>query len=89
VERETAILLTRVPGLPQSLAEGMARVIASIRSEPIRKPPSVSESIDWAQTLLALGVDELSEQVVDDTLHVLLKYQGDVDRVAASLAAEE
>ena len=89
VERETAILLSRVPGLPQSLAEGIARVVASIRSEPIRKPPSVSESIDWAQTLLALGVDELSDQVVDDTLHVLLKYQGDVDRVAASLAADE
>jgi MoxR-like ATPase len=74
--------------LPASLAEGMARVIASIRSEAIRKPPSVSESIDWARTLLALGVDELDDGTVADTLHVLLKYQTDVDKVAASLASD-
>jgi len=88
IERETEILLTRVPELPASLAKGMARVIASIRSEPIRKPPSVSESIDWGRTLLALGVDELDDGAVADTLHVLLKYQTDVDKVAASLASD-
>jgi MoxR-like ATPase len=86
IERETEILLSRVPELPRSLAEGMARVVASIRSEVVRKPPSVSESIDWARTLLALGVDELDDGVVSETLHVLLKYQTDVDTVAASLA---
>jgi MoxR-like ATPase len=85
IERETEILITRVPELPRSLAQGMARVIASIRSEPIRKPPSVSESIDWARTLLALGFDELDDGVVSDTLHVLLKYESDVEKVAASL----
>ena len=88
IERETEILLTRVPELPRALAEGMARVVASIRSERVRKPPSVSESIDWARTLLALGVDALDDEVVTDTLHVLLKYQADVDKVAATLAAE-
>jgi MoxR-like ATPase len=85
IERETEILLTRVPELPQSLAEGMARVIASIRSEAVRKPPSVSESIDWARTLLALGVDALDDGVVAETLHVLLKYETDVEKVAATL----
>jgi MoxR-like ATPase len=85
IEREIEILLTRVPELPRSLAEGMARVVASIRSEAVRKPPSVSESIDWARTLLALGVDELDDDVVADTLHVLLKYETDVEKVTATL----
>ena len=86
IERETAILLSRVPELPEVLAESMARIVASIRSEPIRKPPSVSESLDWARTLITLGIDQLDETAVNETLHVLLKYQADVDKVAASLA---
>jgi MoxR-like ATPase len=86
IDRETAILLSRVPDLSQSLAEAVARVVASIRTEPIRKPPSVSESLDWARTLLALGIEQLDDSTVTDTLHVLLKYQADVDKVAASLA---
>ena len=83
VERERQILLTRVPELPQRLAEQIAGVVRHIRSQPLRKAPSVSESIDWARTLLALGVDEVSEGVTTDTLHVLLKYQADIDKVAA------
>jgi MoxR-like ATPase len=86
IERETAILLARVPELPKVLAESMARIVASIRSEPIRKPPSVSESLDWARTLITLGIDQLDETAVTDTLHVLLKYQADIDKVALSLA---
>ncbi|MCH7586038.1 MAG: MoxR family ATPase, partial [Acidobacteria bacterium] len=86
IERETAILVARVPELPQVLAESMARIVASIRSEPIRKPPSISESLDWARTLIALGIDQLDEAAVTETLHVLLKYQADVDKVAAVLA---
>jgi MoxR-like ATPase len=86
IERETAILLAKVPELPEGLAESMARIVASIRSESVRKPPSVSESLDWARTLLALGIDRIDEATVSDTLHVLLKYQADVEKVAASLA---
>ena len=85
IERETAILLVRVPGLPKVLAESMAKIVASIRSEPIRKPPSVSESIDWARTVLTLGIERLDENTVTETLHVLLKYQADIEKVAASL----
>jgi len=85
IERETAILLVRVPELPKMLAESMAKIVASIRSEPIRKPPSVSESIDWARTVLTLGIERLDEETVTETLHVLLKYQADIEKVAASL----
>ena len=61
-------------------------MVRHIRSQPLRKAPSVSESIDWARTLLALGIDEVNEGVTADTLHVLLKYQADIDKVAAELA---
>ncbi len=85
VEREREILLTRVPDLPAALAEQAARLVRSVRSLPLRKPPSVSESIDWARTLLALGVAEVDEAVAVDTLHVLLKYQADIEKVAKEL----
>ena len=52
---------------------------------PVRKAPSVSESIDWARTLLALEVEEVDAAITADTLHVLLKYQSDIDKVIKDL----
>lgn len=85
LDREREILLTRVPDLPGQLAEQIAGVVRHLRQQPLRKAPSVSESIDWARTLLALGVEEVTEGVTTDTLHVLLKYQSDIDKVAREL----
>ncbi|MDH3498618.1 MAG: MoxR family ATPase [Acidimicrobiia bacterium] len=85
VDREKEILLARVPGLTEDFGEQIARVVRSVRQVPLKKAPSVSESIDWARTLLALGVTAIDPVVVTDTLHVLLKYQGDIDKVAADL----
>ena len=86
VDREREILLSRVPELPQRLAAQIAEVVRHIRSLPLRKPPSVSESIDWARTLLVLGIDEINEGVTVGTLNVLLKYQADLDKVAGDLS---
>lgn len=83
LELERQILLSRVPDLPETLALRIAEVVRSIRDVPLRKAPSVSESIDWARTLLALGVEDLDGPVTLDTLNVLLKYQGDLDKVAS------
>jgi MoxR-like ATPase len=84
-EREKEILLTRVPDLPERLAEQIARVARSVRQMDLRKHPSVSETIDWARTLLALGVESVDGQVVSETIHVLLKYQTDIDRALKEL----
>jgi MoxR-like ATPase len=84
-EREKEILLGRVPGLPAALAEQVARLVRSLRHLPLRKPPSVSESIDWAQTLLALGVERLDPRAAIDTLHVVLKHQPDIEKASADL----
>lgn len=85
IEREREILLTRVPGLAAALADRVARFVAGVRAQNLRKPPSVSESVDWARTLIALGVAEIDEAVIGDTLNVLLKHQTDIERVAAGL----
>ena len=84
-EREQEILLARVPGLPERLAEEMARVARSIRSMDLKKAPSVSETIDWARTLLALGIESVDAAAIDETVHVLLKYQNDIERALKEL----
>ena len=88
IEREQAILEMRVPDLPERFAEKIARTVASIRQIPVRKAPSVSESIDWARTLLALGIEELDDAATASTLNVLLKYQTDIERTAKDLSLE-
>jgi MoxR-like ATPase len=86
-ERETEILAARVPGLSDHLATQVVKVARSIRSLDLKKSPSVSETIDWARTLLALSVDDIDESVLGDTLHVLLKYQIDIEKTAKELTS--
>lgn len=86
IEREREILTARVPDLPEAMGERIAHTVAAIRGQSLRKPPSVSESIDWARTLLALGIAELDDHATSDTLHVLLKYQADIDAAAKELS---
>lgn len=86
-ERERDILSARVPELPVKLAAEIARVAASIRRMDLKKSPSVSETIDWARTLMALGVSHIDTDVVGDTVHVLLKYQTDIERALKELGA--
>lgn len=86
-EREQLILHARVPGLSQHLASQVAKVARSIRSLDLKKAPSVSETIDWARTLLALSVEEVDEEVLGETLHVLLKYQVDIEKAAKELTS--
>jgi MoxR-like ATPase len=84
-ERERDIILTRVPELPEALAEQLVRVIRSIRALELKKRPSISESIDWARTLVELGVETIDESVTQETLNVVLKYRQDLERVAQQL----
>jgi MoxR-like ATPase len=88
-EREREILMARVPDLPAKLADEIARVARSVRSMDLKKSPSVSETIDWARTLLALGIEHIDGDVVADTVHVFLKYQTDIDRALKEFATSE
>ena len=85
VERERDIIVSRVPGISTALAEQIAEVVRTLRSVDLKKSPSVSETLDWARTLVILGRDELGEDVVRETLHILLKYQSDIDKATREI----
>ncbi|MFD8010974.1 AAA family ATPase [Streptomyces sp. NPDC058955] len=84
-ELERRIVTLKVPGLDAALAASVVRTVGALRAMDLRKVPSVSETIDWARTLLALGAERLDERVVRETLGVLLKHQDDIVRAGAKL----
>jgi MoxR-like ATPase len=84
-ELERRIVRLKVPDTDERLADSLVRVIGALRAMELRKAPSVAETIDWARTLLALGADTLSEDVVRDSLGVILKHQDDVRRATERL----
>jgi MoxR-like ATPase len=84
-EREREIVLSRVPDLAPGLADQLVRTVRALRAMELRKAPSISETLDWAQTLLALGLDTLDEAAVGATLGVVLKHASDQARATAQL----
>ena len=84
-EREREIILARVPGIAADLAAQAAQVIRSLRLLDLKKRPSVSETLDWASTLLVLGADTIDSELIADTMPVLLKHQADVELALAKL----
>jgi len=84
-EREKAIVLSRVPEIAEQLADSLVQTVRALRSMELKKSPSISESIDWARTLLALGLDTLDEAAVRDTLGVVLKHASDHARATTQL----
>jgi len=87
LEREKEIVLTKVPGVSDNLADQIARIVRSIRQLELKKAPSVSETLDWARTLLLLGVDSIDAEQAKETLHVLLKYRTDIAKAEKELSA--
>ncbi|MFG3442630.1 AAA family ATPase [Nonomuraea sp. NPDC047897] len=84
-ERERDIVLSQVPTIRAALAEQLARTVATLRALELKKAPSVAETVDWANTLLALGRDELDEATVAGTLGVVLKHASDQTRAVKEL----
>ncbi|NKY49267.1 MoxR family ATPase [Nocardia vermiculata] len=84
-ELERRILASRVPELKPAVAAQLVRVVHVLRGMALKKLPSVAESIDWARTLLALGMHDLDDNTVRATLGVVLKHQSDHQRALAEL----
>jgi MoxR-like ATPase len=82
--RELAILELRIPGIAKALAEALVTFVHALRKLDLRKAPSISETLDWARALLALGASALDRTTVEATLGVLLKHQEDRERALAS-----
>ena len=81
LDREIEIVLMRVPGIPERLATQAARFVRGLRELDLAKPPGVAETIDWAQALATLGEEQLSAEIVRQTLGSVLKYHEDLETV--------
>jgi MoxR-like ATPase len=85
LQREVAIVRSRVPEVSQRLAEQVARVVQQLRDEQLLKPPGVAETLDWARALHRLGAEELDLETASRTLGAVVKYREDTDRVKQAL----
>lgn len=88
MDREKEIVLTKVPGISDNLADQVARIVRSIRQIELKKAPSVSETLDWARTLVLLGIEHIDAATAKETLHILLKYQSDIAKAAKELSVD-
>jgi len=82
---ELEIIRLKVPEIPADLARKVVAAVQKIRGLDLRKPPSVSESLDWARSLVILNAQTLDAEVVESTLTLLVKYEKDLERVRGSL----
>ena len=81
LDQEIEIVLRKTPKITEELAEQVVRFVQRVRTVNVRKPPSISETIDWALALVVLNAKNLSRDVLADTLHVLLKDREDIERI--------
>ena len=86
LERERAIVTAKVPDIDENLADQVTRIVRSVRQLDLKKHPSVSETIDWARTLVLLGIERIDAEVAAGTANVLLKYRTDIDKAVKEFA---
>jgi len=84
-EQELKILHLKVPGIQEALAEEVVSAVQRIRALDLKKTPSISETLDWARALVLLNVEALDETLVNETLSLILKYEGDIKKAQEEL----
>ena len=84
-ETEVQIVRLKIPGIEEKLAANLVDAIRRIRLLDLKKSPSISETLDWAQSLLALQINELTPEVISETLNVICKYQIDMEKVRKNI----
>jgi MoxR-like ATPase len=89
MEREKEIVLTKVPDITENLADQVSRIVRSLRQLELKKSPSVSETLDWANTLMLLGVEQVDAETASSTANILLKYQSDIAKAVREFAADK
>ena len=85
-EREIEIIRLHAPDVDEKLAARLVEVVDMVRELDLKKPPSISESIDWARTLLLMGADAIDAEVFQDSLSIIIKHRSDLDLVAEKIA---
>lgn len=86
IELEERIVRSRVPDINEQLRHQLVEFVHSLRQLDLKKAPAISETIDWARSLLLLHADELDEELLHTTLNVLLKFQDDIEATTPELA---
>ena len=86
-EQELEIVRLKVPGIKDTLAAQVVEAVQRVRKLDLKKSPSISETLDWAKTLTLLNADRLDEELVNDTLSAVLKYEGDIRKAQEELRA--
>ena len=84
-ELELEIVKLKIPQINDHLARRLVDTIRNIRDLDLKKKPCISETLDWAQSLLALQVEDLSPEIVVDTLNVICKYRADAEQVVEKM----
>jgi MoxR-like ATPase len=86
-EQEIRILELKVPGIGERLAHDIVELINAVRKLDLKKTPSISETLDWARALMILNAETLDERLVNETLNIILKHQGDIHKAQTELSA--
>jgi len=86
-KRERMIVQARVPDIDADLLKQLVSFVQGLREQDIRKQPSISETVDWARTLILMHADKLDTELVRETLNVLLKHESDIQSVQTELPA--
>jgi MoxR-like ATPase len=81
LEQEQAVVRLKVPELSPKLASQAVQLVQQLRNMDLRKSPSISETLDWAKSLVALNADSLDAETLDNTMSVLLKHETDLQKV--------
>jgi len=84
-DTEISIVRLKIPGIEEKLCDSLVNAIRKIRMLGLKKSPSISETLDWAQSLLALQISELTPEVVSETLNIICKYQIDLEKVRKNI----
>jgi MoxR-like ATPase len=84
-EKEYDIVVAKVPEAPEQLAQEVVAFVQELRGEDLYKLPGIAETLDWISALVALDQEDLSDEIVNDTLGVLLKYQDDIQHVQGNI----
>lgn len=80
-EEELRMLQMRMPNLSETLARQIVEVVYRLRKMDLKKSPSISETLDWAKSLMVLNADKLDQTMLDMTLNLILKYERDIEKV--------
>ncbi len=87
--REREIVFSKVPGIGERLASQVVEIVSMLRTMPMKKHPSISETLDWARALQLMGAEEAATSAVLQTLPVVLKHKSDIAAAAVAISGRE